>query len=1542
VSDPATTDQLNGMEIAVIGLTGRFPGANSIDAFWRNLQQGVESIRFFTDAELRDAGIATETLDDPQYVKAAPTLDDIDLFDAAFFGYNPKEAEAMDPQQRIFLECAWEALEQAGYATDAYSGAIGVYAGMSMSSYMLNLFSNRRFMGSLDKSQFLVALGNDKDFLATRASYKLGLEGPSFVVQTACSTSLVALHLACQGLLSGECDIALAGGVSVKVPQTAGYFYAEGSIFSPDGHCRTFDAQAQGTLFGSGIGIVALKRLEDALADGDTIHAVIKGSAINNDGSLKVGYTAPSIDGQARVIRAAQAVAEVDPETITLIEAHGTGTALGDPIEIAALTQVFREKTQRREFCAIGSVKTNIGHLDTAAGVAGLIKAILALKHAQIPPSLHFERPNPQIDFAHSPFYVNTRLSAWETNGTPRRAGVSSFGIGGTNAHVILEAAPQAEPSDAERPWRLLTFSAKTSAALDKMTANLAAYFRQHPDLNPADAAHTLQVGRRTFERRRMLVCRDLDDAINVLESGDPARLLNGAHEPQERSVVFLFPGQGAQYPNMARELYECEPAFREQVDTCCTALEPHLGLDLRHILFPSAQQTEAAAEQLNQTAITQPALFVIEYALARLWMAWGVRPRAMIGHSIGEYVAACLAGVLTLEDALALVSARGRLMQSVPSGAMLSVALPEEAVCPLLGPDLALAAVNAPSLCVVAGPTEAIVALERQLTGSGIECRRLHTSHAFHSPMMEPILQSFAAYVARVRLSPPHIPYLSNVSGDWITPAEATDPHYWVTHLRQTVRFSQGLRTLLTEPDQVLLEVGPGRTLSTFARQHAEPSAKRIVLTSLRHPQDQQSDVAFTLHTLGRLWLSGVVIDWAGVYARQRRYRIPLPTYPFDRQRYWVERQQHDLAAEPAPVTTGKRQQVAEWLYAPVWKPTSAPNEFAQSAARCLVFRDPCGIGDALALQLQRAGQDVITVAVADQFRQTGERAYAINPQRPEEYDALIAALGASGQVPQTIIHGWSLLPDTRSVSNIERFGDAQRHGFFSLLFLVQALDRQRLNDPIQVGVLSNKLHDLSGAEIVAPEQAPLLGACKVIPQEYANITCRAIDLAPLPDNAWQAEYLAEAILAELANPSPNTVIAYRGRQRWVQTFEALRPERAALDRAVLRERGVYLIVDGLEGAGFVFARYLAQTVRARLVLIERTAFPERVAWEHYVTALDEHDWVRRKIENAQALERLGADVYTLGVDRENAGQLTRVVDKLIKQLGALHGVFYTPTYNEPTIRAVREINAADCADLLRARMADLVALEQALNGKALDFCLLQSSLSSILGGLGTVAHSAADCFTDAFAREHNRTHPVRWISVNWDRLHTDEAPQDAPTGAGLAEFAITSDEAQAVLRHILALPPVSQVVVSTGDLIARITQWINGVDAQRATHGSDAAPGALHQRPELPNAYVAPRNELEQGIAEVWQELLGIGQVGVYDNFFELGGHSLLATQIVSRLREVLPIDIPLRRMFDAQTVADLAVMIVQGLAAQEDDAEMAQMLAEIEQLSLEEVSQ
>ncbi|MHC5613933.1 MAG: type I polyketide synthase [Nostoc sp.] len=1169
-------NKIGDLDIAVIGMSGRFPRAKNIDDFWHNLRDGVESISFFSHQELESVGVDPSFLSDPNYVKANAVLEDIELFDASFFDYSPRTAEIMDPQHRLFLETAWEALEIAGYDSKTYEGRISVYGSASISSYFLfNLFSNSELIKLVGLDQ--LRHNNRTDNLTTRVAYKLDLKGSAITVQTGCSSSLVAVHLACQSLIDRESDMALTGGVSVTTLQKTGYLYQEGGILSPDGHCRAFDVKAQGTVSGDGVGIVILKRLADALADGDCIHAVIKGSAINNDGSAKVGYTAPSIDGQAKVIAEALAMARIESEMISYVEAHGTGTVLGDPIEIAALTKSFRARTEKKNFCAIGSVKTNIGHLDTAAGVAGLIKTILALKHKQIPPSLHFEQPNPQIDFANSPFYVNSTLSEWKTKETPRRAGVSSFGIGGTNAHVILEEAPvqeQGRHGEQGRKYHLLVLSAKTESALETATTNLVKHLQQHPEINLADVAYTLSVGRRMFDHRRIVVCQDLNDAVKILETKDPQRVFTYFQEPSEREIVFMFPGQGSQYVEMGRELYQTEPIFRKQVDYCCEILIPILGLDLRTILYPREEQATVAAQQLTQTYITQPALFVVEYALAKLWMAWGVRPSAMVGHSIGEYVAATLAGVFSLEDALMLVTTRGQLMQQMPAGDMLAVPLPEKEVQSLLGEELALAAINAPSLCVVSGPRSAIDELDNRLTEEGVDCRRLHTSGAFHSQMMEPIIEPFMAQVKKINLKAPQIPFVSNISGNWITAADATDPRYWARHLRQTVRFAGGIAQLLQKPEQIFLEVGPGRTLTTLARRHPDKVADQVMLTSLRHPQECNSDIAFLLNTLSQLWLTGVQIDWSGFYTHKRCHRLPLPTYPFERQRHWIDPKRQasavktDVETLPATSLRKKNPEMANCFYIPSWKrsplPVNQPSE--NRVLSCtLVFIDECGLGEELVKRLELEDQDAIAVRIGSEFTKLSDRLFTLNPQQRHDYETLLNQLLAQNKFPKTIVHLWSVTPVAPIELELETIEKSQETGFYSLLFLAQALGKQNFTDELQIAVISNNMQEVAGEELLCPEKATLLGPIRVIPQEYPNINCRSIDVV-IPKSAnWSEQKLIDQLLFELQTHIYDRVIAYRGFHRWVQNFEPVR-----LDEAKYELQSRDFLIQGKQDNGF------------------------------------------------------------------------------------------------------------------------------------------------------------------------------------------------------------------------------------------------------------------------------------------------------------------------------------------------------------------------------------
>jgi acyl transferase domain-containing protein/acyl carrier protein len=1494
--------------IAIIGMAGRFPGARNLTEFWHNLQAGVESITFFDDDLDDDTAPSADTafLKHSNAVKAGGALAEIESFDAAFFGFSPREAEIIDPQQRFFLEIAWEALEQAGYTAET-GGAIGVFGGSSVNTYFLHhLFTNWELIQTVGADQIRIA--NRPDNLTTRTSYKLNLQGPSLNVQTGCSTSLVAVHLACQSLLNGECDLALAGGASISHSAQTGYLYQKGGILSPDGHCRAFDAQAQGTVNGNGVGLVVLKRWEAAIADCDTIHAVIRGSAINNDGAYKVGYTAPSCTGQAAVIAEALAVAGVTPDSLQYVEAHGTGTKLGDPIEIAALTQAFRLQTNRTGFCGIGSVKTNLGHLDATAGIAGLIKTVLALKHRQIPPNLHFQAPNPQIDFESSPFYVNAQCKAWETKpNQPRRAGVSSFGIGGTNAHVIVEEAPAiashqvsaAAPSP--RPHHLLLLSAKTPTALEQATANLAEHLTRHPKLSLADVAYTLQVGRNIFAHRRVVVCEDLKDAVQALTTLNTQQVIAQPQNRSDRPVAFLFPGQGAQFIQMGRGLYESEPYFRQQIDDCCEKLMPLLGLDLRTILYPKSPLGDPDA--LQQTALAQPALFVVEYALAQLWMKWGIKPAAFMGHSIGEYVAACLAGVFSLEDALTLVALRGQLMQQMPAGAMLAVPLPEVELLPWLDGEIAIATINSPALCVVSGSISAIDELSQKLSIQGIEGRRLHTSHAFHSPMMEPILRPVTEAVQKIALHPPQIPFLSNVTGTWIRAEEATDPNYWATHLRQTVRLSEGIATLQQDPHLILLEVGPGRTLSTLAQQ--QPHAHSILLSSLPHPRDPQPDTAHLLHTLGQLWLQGAPIQWA-TYAESNRQRIPLPTYPFERQKYWIDpptthkTESKQLSTHFSTHSSTKKPDIADWFYVPTWKqvPLLAGSTPLNSQSGCwLIFLDDTDLGKSFMQQLSQDNQMVITVRMGEQFQQLDDRTYTLNPHLAEDYDRLLKTLVQQGEMLTAIAHFWSLTSPSDS-------HDYQL-GFYSLLFLAQALGQEMLSAPLSVLVVSNHLYDITGTETLIPEKAMLLGSCKVMNQEYLHLNCQLIDVV-LPANEGDRDRLIEQLIAECTALHPQWV-AYRGRHRWQQNFDPVRLEPDLAnpgENRHLRSEGVYLITGGLGGIGLTLADYLARTVQANLILVSRSDDSPQI------------------VQSIQAWEQQGAKVLVLQADVTDLAQMQTVKTQIFERFGTLHGIIHAAGVAGGGMMQLKTRAAAE--QVLAPKVQGTLVLAEVFQELSLDFWVLCSSLSSALGGFGQVDYCAANAFLDCFAHRHTLKYPT--IAIDWGTWQQVGMAVKTRVPEALAQRRIASleagilpEEGVEAFRRILqsGLP---QVAVSTQDFQQKLQQsrsfqslaaTLTPAQAIAPTPPQTLTPESAVS-PRLQQDLLAPQTELEQTLAEIWQQLLGIEQIGIHDNFFALGGHSLLATQVTSHIRKTLQIELPLQSLFDRPTIAQLAQAI------------------------------
>ena len=1446
--------------VAITAVAGRFPGARTVEEFWANLRAGKESVHFFTDDELRAAGVDEAWLADPHNVKARPRLEDIDQFDAAFFGIPPSEAEWMDPQHRLFLEVAHEALERAAIAPDQFDGLIGVFGAAATSSYLLGNLNGHPRAAAAGAA---LGTGNFPDFLATRVSYKLNLRGPAYALQTACSGSLVAVHVAAQSLLNFECDAALAGGAVVNVPQDTGYRYTEDGVVSPDGHCRPFDAAARGTIFGSGVGVVVLRRLADAVRDGDRILAVLRGSALNNDGAMKAGFTAPAVSGQAEVIGEALANAGVSADEISYVEAHGTATPLGDPIEVAALTQAFRESTQRRGFCALGSVKSNIGHLDAAGGVAGLIKTVLALQHGELPATLHFKTPNPKIDFASSPFFVNAQLTPWvRPAGGLRRAGVSAFGVGGTNVHVILEEAPRemagaipgagtGSNAATGRPWELLVISARSEAALEDATKQLATRLGEAEAPILAATAEALRTGRRGFEFRRAVVAANASEAAAALTAKDAARVATGRVKPGAREVAFLFPGQGAQALNMGREMAATEPVFRQAFDRCIELFRPLLGVDLRAVIHPAGAADEAAEVRLRRTDFAQPALFAVEYALAQQWIAWGVRPAALLGHSLGEVTAACVAGVFSLEDAVRLVAARGRLMQALPEGALLAVTLSPTQVKAYLSPSLSLAIVNGPTACVVAGGVTVIAALEDRLRGEGVMARRLPTSQAFQSHLMEPVVAPLAAELRSMTLRAPKVPMLSNVTGRWLTAAEATDPGYWARQVRQTVYFGDGLRELAKEPNRLFVEVGPGRILAGLTRPNLDPADGRSAWASWPDARERKSEAATMLSTLGRLWIAGVHVDWRGVRGAAARRCAELPTYPFERRRHWID---------PVRATDGAREGAAKrrmpmdrWFYVPTWKQSTArvATGPAPAGAAWIVTLDQGGVGGAVAERWRAAGRTVVTGANGG----TGT------------WSELVQKAGADGRRIAGIV----------ATDFLDAADEAAaREVFHRLNGLAAAWVAAGGTEPLRLLLVTAGVHGVLASDAVRPGGALAAGPAQVWPCEMPLIDARHVDLAA----GEPAETAGAQLDAEMSLGDGARLAAWRAGGRWVPHFEPVAMPLPETGVTAVRSRAVIVITGGFGGIGIVLAETLARTAQARLVLVSRRGG----AGQGEVIA---------------KLTALGGEVMALAADVSLDEAWRGIFAAAEAKWGEVHAVIHAAGVPGRTVAALK--TRADAEAVWAPKLGGMAGLAEAAAARRLDFVLLCSSLAVWSGSVGQSDYVAANAMLDAQAAVL-AARGVPAMTINWDLWSGVGMGSAEAKGA---EFAIRATEGGDVLQRLLATPR-GRVMVSTGELPGRF------LHDYAARQDATVTAAARHPRPALATEFTEPAAGLERELADQWAGVLGLERVGAEDNFFELGGDSLSALQAIAALKAARGVTVAVVELYDAPTPRRLATAI------------------------------
>lgn len=1455
------------LDIAIVGMAGRFPDADNVDALWQNIRAGQCAVKSYDDEALRSAGVSESDINDPDYVKRGVPFERLAQFDAEFFGYTPKEAEQLDPQQRHFLQTCWHAMAHAGLALGEQTG---VYAGCGVPAYLMQNLLH----GQPSDITSLLALtnGNDKDSLATRISYELDLKGPAVTVQTACSTSLVAVHMACRALQNFECDSALAGGVWLNLAQDQGYHAPAGGSLSPSGQLSAFGEQADGILIGSGSAAVVLKRLAEAQEDGDHILAVIKGSAINNDGRDKVGYTAPSVTGQANAISAALEFADIDPQSVGYIEAHGTGTELGDPIEIAALSRAYASDTQ--QYCAIGSVKTNLGHLDAAAGVTGLIKAVQALRHQELPPSLHCQPLNSKIDFVNSPFYVNDTLKTWQSSG-PRRAAVSSLGMGGTNAHVILEEYkhPEAE-TNTSATWQVLPVSASSQTALIRQTEALADTLQRSPE-QFAQLAAQLQHKRSALAVRYACVAETPEQAITQLLREPQG---NKAAGPK---VALMFSGQGSQYVTMAQPLLRDVPAFKTAFDDVMGHFPDALRQELNSVFSPADDEILTANQLLNQTRITQPALFVVAYATAKSYQAHGVTIAAMLGHSIGEYAAACLAGVMTLEVATGLVVARGEALQKMAPGTMLSVMADGKTLAPYLNDELDIAALNSPTNTVIAGTREAIKSLQAELKAADIAATRLHVSHAFHSHLTEAVLPEFSRTFEKVTsaspLQAPQVPFVSNVSGTWITAEQACSVQYWLDHIRQPVNFVEGVTTLAEQCD-VLIEAGPGDTLQKLAKQTLGGST--VALHSVSHARDLKAPLPPFAKALGKLWQLGCDIAWSQLTEQPHGQASVLPEYVFAESEFWVTPPSSDSAA----ISAGKVINTEPQLYVPQWQQMVElpPGNRTLNDKHIVLLACDTPVVSQLSEALALTGVKVTQVWQGETFSAINEQGYRLDLHSAEQLTQLSDEIGSFDQVI-----------DTRLTTTLPP-------GTFGYSFILPVMQWLLSLGGRPVSVLASDLFNVLGDDIVDPSKASILGLTRVASLEVGQQSCQVLALTETAVMRPAPAVIA-ALQADLAHPSGE--IAYRGTHRFAQTQQSLLTHTRAQECASQPQNT--LITGGLGGVGLVLAKHLAQQGHG-LILQTRQSLPESSQWSMLAEDSEQTPQQRARYQQLLEIHKLCPKLVILSADITDLAATTAAFDAAHVPVSSVSQVIHAAGL--PGGGLMTQLSAEQVVQSAAAKVQGTQNLLSLFAQSNLERMILCSSLASVLGAMAQSDYCAANSYLDAIAQQ---THPFVVQVLNWDAWQSTGMAANVELADGLG----LDKNAACQLFD-------SAVSTAHPQLYCASTDWAQLTAATRATEQAILArlqKPKGHARPELDVEFEAPESELEQKLATLWAEYLGFSEIGIFDSLLELGGDSLVAIQMLAKAKQMFSVELEPAAFFEDPTIDNLAFMIEEQLVAQ-----------------------
>lgn len=1335
----------NKNKIAIVGLDCRLPGANNSQEFWENLVNERESLIEFTEEELQRAGVEPQTYKNPNYVKRRGVVKDADTFDAEFFNFTPREAELLDPQHRIFLECAWHALEDSGIDPFETDKRIAVFGGTGSPYHLLDTIENESVLKYANGTSIITS--NDKDYVTTRVSYKLNLKGPSVNVQSACSTSMVGVVMGIDSLLNYHSDVVLAGGVTVELPVTKGYMYQEGSLESPDGKCRTFDKDAQGTVFSRGGGVVALKRLEDALEDKDHIYAVILGGAINNDGNRKAGYTAPSVQGQVEVITEALEFSGISPRTISMVEAHGTATQVGDPIEVTSLSKAFAQYTDDKQFCALGSVKTNIGHTDVASGVASLIKASLSLKYGIIPASLNYNEPNPAINFSESPFFVNTQTKDWEsTESNPRRVLINSFGVGGTNACIILEEAPKLnEKNEKKHPYDSIFLTAHNKKSLETYCSDLKNYLLSNPKINLNQLAYTSRVARKPLKYKNTFSFKEYEDLIVNLENPT----FKSQITDENKEIVFMFPGQGNQFVNMGRELYDNLPLFKECVDYCSSLLEPIINISIKDIIYPIEENLENSKLKIDDTYITQPAIFIISYSVAILMQNYGVHPDKLIGHSVGEYVAAAVSGIMSLEDALKAVAVRGKLVFDLPKGSMLAVLMSEEDLLKILPNELCIAVINSPELVVVSGETEHINSFASKLKVDKIFTKKLPTSHAFHSKMMEPCLDDFREFFESVELNTSNIPVISTVTGEILSPDEAQSREYWINHVINPVRFGKAAEEVLKNDSALYLECGPGQSLESAIKRRLNKEMKHIAISTIQEGND--SVITFD-NALGKLWIENVKVDFESRYDSSNYTKLQFPLLPFNRKSYMVEFENKNTKNNT--VENAKTPLVEDWLYAPTWKRTASvefvpkiENTNNELLEKWIVFIDS-SFSNLLVEELKSQNQLIYTVQKGNKYEHNGNN-FTIRESNIEDYNSIFK-LFKDENIELKVIYTWSYTEDSNfekdiTLNNIE---SQLNLNFYNLLYLEQSIITNNIIDKIRITTLINDGFDVVGNGEIRPEKSLTIGPMKVLYKEHLGIATQLININLGNDSNTQN--LIREILKEIKIESDENIVSYVGMNRWVQVFDKIsiaRGEKAEL----LKDNGVYIITGGSGGIGRVLTKLISEkTTGSTIIWTGRKEFPERSTWEELLSNKNTDSYYKERIKTILEVEKLGSKVVYYKAEVLDIISMKNTLEDVEQNYGKINGVIHSAGVAGGGVIAT--IDKERIAPVLNPKVYGTLILRELLKDRDIDFIHLYSSITAILGESGRVDYTSGNSFMDACANTSGWLHCKATVSsINW-----------------------------------------------------------------------------------------------------------------------------------------------------------------------------------------------